>query len=295
VNLRRSGIFRGGLALGAALALLAAGAVGTGAAKSKAKPKAAAAPVFCANPVDNYREPLEKLQKMPALPEGGVTRFAPGGLTIAPTGPQGLLVGASSIGFRLTNSAVTATPKLNWTVLERLTRLTKNGQVLHPEGLKRINLSAIPAGGHRGLVFPLAATTAVYSLEITIQNRRGKPLGRYGEYVRVVGRVTNAGLGLAGYDNVAPGATLEACFENHGTASVLPGASTLERLDGTTWKPVTMPPTYAVATRWLGAGEGEKLGISIPPRALPGLYKVTVTGTTDLGEPVVVGAEFGVL
>ncbi len=283
------------LILGAVLALLAAGAVGAGAAKSKKQPKATAAPVFCANPVDNYREPLEKLQKMPTLPEGGVTRFAPAGLTISPTGPQGLLVGPSSIGFRLTNSAAAATPKLRWTVLERLTRLTKNGQDPHPEGLKRIDLGAIPAGAHRGLVFPLPAATAVYSLEITIQNHRGKPLGRYGEYVRVVGRIANAGLSLAAYDNLAPGSTLESCFENHGTASVLPGAETLERLDGTTWKTVNPPVTYAVATRWLGAGEAERLGVTIPPAAKPGLYKVTVTGTTDLGEPVAVAAEFGVL
>jgi hypothetical protein len=295
VILRRSGIFRGALVLGAVLALLGAVAVDAGAAKTKKQTKATTTPAFCANPVDNYRGPLEKLQKMPALPLGGVTRFAPAGLTISPTGPQGLLIGASSIGFRLTNSAPTATRTLNWTVLERLTRLTKNGQDLHPEGLKRINLKAVPAAAHRGLVFPLPATTAVYSLEITIQNHRGKPLGRYGEYVRVVSRVANAGLSLAGYENLPPGGTLEACFENHGTASVLPGAYTLERLDGTTWKTVNTPVTYALATRWLGAGEAERLGIAIPPAAKPGLYKVTVGGTTELGEPFVLAAEFGVL
>jgi hypothetical protein len=291
---------RGALVFGAVLALLFGGAVAAGAAKSK-KAKKATVPVFCANPVDNYLAPIEALQRMPALPEGGAPAFAPEGLTLAPTGPQGLLVGGSSIGFRLTNSAATATPMLNWTVLERLTRLTDNGRHPHPAGLKRINLKAIPAGKHRGLVFPLPATTAVYSLEVTIQNHRGRLLGRYGEYVRVVGRVVNAGLSLAAYDNVPAGATLEACFENHGTASILPTATLLERYDSSTatWHQVAAPPSYvpfqSIAVRTLGPGEAEKIGVAIPARAQSGLYRMTVTGTTDLGEPVAVGAEFGVL
>jgi len=152
-----------------------------------------------------------------------------------------------------------------------------------------------PAGKHRGLTFPLPASPAVYSVEVTIQNHRGRLLGRYGEYVRTIERKVEAGLTLPAYDNVPPGTTLESCFENKGTAYVLPGATTLERLDGTTWKPVDTPTTYSLATRTLGPGESEKLGIAIPPRALGGLYKLTVTGATELGEPVSVSAEFGVL
>ena len=106
------------------------------------------------------------------------------------TGPQGLLIGGSSVGFRLTNSAPEGTPTkvLKWVVLERLIRLTDNGQKLHPSGLKRIDLKQLPAGKHRGLTFPLPTSPAVYSVEVTIQNHRGRLLGRYGEYVRVVER-----------------------------------------------------------------------------------------------------------
>ena len=73
--------------------------------KAAKKAKVATAPVFCANPVNNYLAPIEKLQGIPAVPEGGVLRFAPEGMTLASTGPQGLLVGGSSVGFRLTNAA----------------------------------------------------------------------------------------------------------------------------------------------------------------------------------------------
>jgi hypothetical protein len=274
---------------------LGAAAPGAGAAKAK---KAAAVPApFCTNPNTNYLEPVQKLQAIPALPEGGVLRYAPEGTTLGVTGPQGLLIGGSSVGFRLTNSAPEGTPTkvLKWVVLERLIRLTDSGQKLHPSGLKRIDLKQLPAGKHRGLTFTLPTTPAVYSVEVTIQNHRGRLLGRYGEYVRVVERKVEAGLSLATYDNVAPGSTLEACFENKGSASMTPGATTLEHLDGTTWKPVNTPTTYSLATRLLGPGESEKLGIGVPPRALPGLYKLTVTGATDLGEPVTVAAEFGVL
>ena len=62
--------------------------------------------LVCSSPVvDNYWAPVEKLQPIPAVPEGGVLPFAPAGMTLGATGPQRLLVGASSIGFRLTNGA----------------------------------------------------------------------------------------------------------------------------------------------------------------------------------------------
>lgn len=284
-----------------AAAAIAAGSLaaapGAGAAKAKKKATATPPAPFCSSPNTNYLGPVQKLQPIPALPEGGVLRYAPPGMTLGVTGPQGLLVGGSTVGFRLTNSAPEGTPTkvLKWVVLERLIRLTDNGQKLHPSGLKRIDLKQLPAGKHRGLTFALPASPAVYSVEVTIQNHRGRLLGRYGEYVRTVERKVEAGLSLTAYDNVAPGSTLESCFENKGTAYVLPGASTLERLDGTTWKPVDTPTTYSLATRTLGPGESEKLGIAIPPRALPGLYKLTVTGATELGEPVTVTTEFGVL
>jgi hypothetical protein len=283
-----------------AAAAIAAGSLGAAPAAGAAKAKKAKATVpapFCSNPGTNYLAPVQKLQAIPALPEGGVLRFAPEGTTLGVTGPQGLLIGGSSVGFRLTNSAPEGTPTkvLKWVVLERLIRLTDSGQKLHPSGLKRIDLKQLPAGKHRGLTFPLPTSPAVYSVEVTIQNHRGRLLGRYGEYVRVVERKVEAGLSLPTYDNVPPGSTLEACFENKGTATMTPGATTLERLDGTTWKPVNAPTTYSLATRTLGPGESETLGIAIPPRALPGLYKLTVTGATDLGEPITVTAEFGVL
>lgn len=296
------------IALLAAVALVAATAAAlpgdAAAAKKHAKkPKASAGPTpFCSSPViDNYRAPLEKLQPIPALPEGGVLPFAPEGTTVGATGPQGVLVGGSSIGFRLTNSAATtATRPLDWTVLERLIRLTENGNRLHPSGLKRIDLKQLPAGKHRGLTFPLPSTPAVYSLEVTIQNHRGRLLGRYGEYVRVVERLVNVGLTLAAYDNVVPGSYLESCFENHGSASVTPTGTGLERYDGSSWRPVVVGPQYSPAQtaiqRTLGPGEGERIGTLIPPNAKPGLYKLTATGTVlDSGELVTVGAEFGVL
>jgi hypothetical protein len=300
---RRRGNLRGALGAFAVAALLGAGSLAAAVPAAGGATKKAAAPLpFCSNPVvDNYRAPLQTLQPIPALPEGGLLRYAPAGTTIAATGPQGLLIAGSNIGFRLTNAAPVGTPSktLNWTVLERLIRLTKNGHNLHPAGLKRIDLKQLPAGKHRGLTFPIAAMPAIYSLEVTIQNHRGRLLGRYGEYIRVVSRTVNVGMTLASYDNVVPGSYIESCFENHGTASVAPTGTRLERLDGTTWRPVVVGPQYSPAQsaiqRILGPGEAERIATLVPPNAKPGLYKLTSTGTTDLGEPVVLSAEFGVL
>jgi hypothetical protein len=288
--------------------LLAAGAPTTSDAAKRhgAKPKAAAPLPYCSNPIDNYRAPLETLQPIPALPEGGVLPFAPVGTTIGVTGPQGVLVGGSNVGFRLTNGAPTTDAKpqrLNWIVLERLIRLTENGHALHPAGLKRIDLAQLPAGKHRGLTFPIPETPAIYSVEVTIQNHRGRLLARYGHYLRVVGRTVSVGITLAATDNVAPGTTLEGCFENHGSASVLSGATRIERNVDGIWRPVAIGPIYTVPTpaapRILGPGESEKLGFYVPPDTRPGLYRA-VTGATVLSpslapaEELPLTAEFGV-
>ncbi len=291
-----------------ALALLAMGSAtlpgAVGAAKKKRKKPAATSKVFCSAPVvDNYWATIEKLKPIPAVPEGGVLPFAPEGLTLGVTGPQGLLVGGStSVGLRLTNAAAAGTPRLNWVVLERLIRFSADGSKIEPAGLKRIDLKQIAAGRYRGLTFPLTAAPGIYSLEITIQNHRGRRLGRYGEYLRVVNRTVDVGIKLAAYDNLVPGSYVESCFENHGSAAVAPTETSLERLDGTVWRPVAIPvgPQYAPAQspiqRALGPGEAERIGTLIPPEAKPGLYRLNATGTVlDSGEPILLSAEFGVL
>ncbi len=291
----------------ATAALLAAGSPASGSAAKHRKPKAtapAASPApFCSSPVvDDYWAPVERLQPIPAVPAGGVLPFAPAGTTLAATGPQRLLVGGTNIGFRLTNGAPATAAKprrLGWIVLERLIRLSHEGRRLHPAGLKRIDLKRLPAGKHRGLTFPIPPTPAIYSLEVTIQNHRGRLLGRYGEYVRVVERKVEAGLTLAAYDKIAPGSYLESCFENHGTAAITPTGTSLERFDGSTWRPVVVGPRYSPAQspiqRTLGPGEAERIATLVPPNARPGLYKLNAIGTTELGEPVALSAEFGVL
>jgi hypothetical protein len=306
MNRRWMGTLAGTLLAILAATLLATGgplAGNAGAAKKRKATHAQAAPAaFCSNPiVDNYRAPLEKLQPMPAVPEGGALPFA-AGMTVAATGPQGLLVGGSNIGFRLTDTAPEATPgkRLDWTVLERLIRLTDNGGRPHPAGLKRIDLAQLPAGKHRGLTFPIPDQPAVYSVEVTIQNHRGRLLGRYGEYIREVNRTVNTAITLAATDDVAPGSYLESCFENHGSAAVTPTGTSLERFDGTSWLPVVVGAQYSPAQttiqRTLGPGEGERIGTLIPPNAKPGLYKLTATGSVaDSGEPLTLAAEFGVL
>ncbi len=305
MSLRRRGTTHLAGVVFATAALLAAGGPATSVAARQAKPKKPKAPAaasFCSAPVvDNYWAPVEKLQPIPAPPEGGVLPFAPVGTTLAATGPQRLLLGGSNIGFRLANGAPAtgaAPRRLNWTVLERLIRLTDDGRNLHPEGLKRINLKQLPAGKHRGLTFPIPSKPAIYSLEVTIQNHRGRLLGRYGQYVRVVNRVVNVGIKLSATDKVVPGTNIESCFENHGSATVTPTGTNLERLDNGNWRPVAVGPQYSPSQsaiqRTLGAGEAERIATLVPPDAKPGLYKLNAFGTTDLGDPVAVAAEFGV-
>jgi hypothetical protein len=288
--------------VGLLLVVVVAGlpATGTAAKKKGGHKKAATSAAFCAPVVDDYYAPLRRLKPIPAVPEGGVLPFAPAGLTPGVTGPQGILVGGDTrVGLRLTNAGAKA-PRLRWIVLERLIRFSADGTRVQPAGLKRIDLARLPAGKHRGLTFPLTSAPGIYSLEITIQNHRGRLLGRYGEYLRVVDRTVDAGITLAAYDNLLPGSYLESCFENHGSAAVAPTGTSLERFDGRIWRPVAVGPQYAPAQtpieRALGPGEAERIGTLIPPNAKPGLYKLNVVGTVlDSGEPVSLSAEFGVL
>jgi hypothetical protein len=292
------------VALLTVLLAVAAGLSTAGAANKKGKTKKpATSAAFCPPVVDNYRAPLEKLKSIPAVPEGGVLPFAPAGLTLGITGPQGILVGGStSVGLRLNAATTAVTKPLGWVVLERLIRFSADGSRIEPAGLKRIDLKQLPAGKHRGLTFPLTSTPGIYSLEITIQNHRGRLLGRYGEYLRVVNRTVSAAIKLAAYDNVVPGAYLESCFENHGSATIAPTGTSLEHLENGTWRPVAVPvgPRYAPAQtaiqRALGPGEAERIGTLVPANAKPGLYKLNLAGTVlDSGEPVALSAEFGVL
>jgi hypothetical protein len=291
----------GGVLVAVIVALAATLPASGSAAKKKGRHrKAATSAVFCPAVVDDYRAPLEKLKPIPQVPVGGVLPFAPAGIALGVTGPQGILVGGDTrVGLRLTNSAAKA-PRLRWIVLERLIRFSADGTRIQPAGLERIDLRRLAASKHRGFNFPLGDTPGIYSLEITIQNHRGRLLGRYGEYLRVVDRTVDAGLTLAAYDNVVPASYVESCFENHGSAAVAPTGTSLERFDGRAWRRVGVGPQYVPAQtaiqRVLGPGEAERIGTLIPSDAKPGLYRLNATGTVvDSGEPVLLSAEFGVL
>ena len=149
-------------------------------------------------------------------------------------------------------------------MLERLIRLTEERHNLHPAGLKRIDLAQLPAGKHRGLTFPIPGNAAIYSLEVTIQNHRGRLLGRYGEYMRVVDRVVNAGITLAANDNVAPGSLprklLRKPRQRLGHAR-RDHPRTLRRRDLAPGRhrPAVRPRPDA-DPRTLGPGEGERIG-----------------------------------
>ena len=179
---------------------------------------------------------------------------------------------------------------LNWTVLERLIRLTHNGTRLHPAGLKRIDLKQLPAGKHRGLTFPIPDQPAVYSLEVTIQNHRGRLLGRYGEYIREVGRTVNAGTHprrlrqrrarhharrLLRKPRQRLGPRRPAPASNASTAR--PGARSSSA-------PSTRPdPSRDRASSAPAKPNGS--ASTCRPNALPGLYRERVTGGAVLGRP----------
>ena len=237
----------------ATAALLAAGSPATSGAARHAKPKkpktpAASTAPFCSSPVvDNYWAPVEKLQPIPAPPEGGVLPFAPVGMTLGATGPQRLLVGGSNIGFRLTNGApaTEAAPRrLDWTVLERLIRLTDE-RPQPPPGRPQTDRPEAAAGGQApraDLPDPEQAGDLLARSDDPEPPRPApRPLRRVHPRRQPPRQRRHHALG---HRQRRPRRQLESCFENHGSATVTPTGTNLERLEGDVWRPVALgPPT----------------------------------------------------
>jgi hypothetical protein len=268
---------------------------------------------FCEEPfVRDYAQPLSQMPPLRRLPDRrNDLPFGPAGLVVAnKSNPQrfgipfvqDLRPETKRVGFSLVNEGRGGTPRLDWTVvasLERVSRRARTSRLLASHSERVVRMAA---GGERRFLFRLPAGAALYRLTIEFRTASGRRLGRFGTYMRVLAPRLNTRLGLNATTFI-PGQTVSACLENFGTVSLFYGLGHLiEHFDGSTWSRAAIDPPRSRILIGLIAGPGAAARLedfAIPADAPPGLYRWVWSGKTwDVpkpGAPVVRTAEFQIL
>ncbi|HET7121167.1 MAG TPA: immunoglobulin-like domain-containing protein [Solirubrobacterales bacterium] len=231
-------------------------------------------PRFCHRHVlHDYLAPLAglpKLREPPFRRTGRFIRFH--GATIAASGPT-LAVSGGSAGFQIDWDR---NPR--WELTLRLARVDWQGRVMRWMGERRIRTSDLGQALITEPEFLLHGRPALYRTTLVIRSRKGRELGQFGNYYRVI-RPTMHGRLALGSDTYAPGSTLFARIENPGASFILFGAEfRIERLNRGTWGPapeapdVFPMPLYFVAP---GTTSNHCTVFPIPSPASPGRYRLS--------------------
>ena len=249
------------------------------------RPRAAAAGTCERETVVNYRAPLEALPHVRQAPRDERLTLGQIQVRVAKTGYE-LPTGASTQGFRLAFRTESVTPR--WELDAELRRVS----VAFPKGhlLATRHLTTKRVHGERPeeLTFPIASRPAIYRITMTIADARGRRLGRFGRYVRVLPFGLSPTLRLLG-GPYRPGEWVDGCLENRGVVALRFDSTWVERLEGSEWRPVVLAPQYRIAVSGVGEtllpGNAELTSGYLPPNAGPGTYRLAWTGSPfSLGE-----------
>lgn len=175
------------------------------------------------------------MPSLPKLPASGRLPFAPEGLSLA-GGDSYLLTGGGDAGYSL-ESYTRNLYKLRWLVELEATRINSSGVPLKQIASKSVDLSRARSYYEHplSLTVHLPSRTAYYRLDLFFRDLRGRALGHYAQYVRVLPRRMRARLSI-GATSVSPGDVIGFRVENIGTASLTYGARfSIERRTGSVW------------------------------------------------------------
>jgi len=222
-----------------------------------------------------------------------------------------LLVGNSAVGFSLSYSPYRRnhhlSPRLDWNILARLTRVDRRGQAKKVLGVIEKRVSRLRStddrpSGNLSLAFDIPKP-GLYRIESTFHDQSGKRLGRFGEYFRALRPSLDARLTLNG-TSFQPGDTVSARLENYGTESLFYGLDySIEYYNGASWTRSPTQPTYTVVPAiGLGIGPGQAAScwnFHIPTDAPSGLYRFVkevehAGGGFTRAKPLTLAAEFNV-
>jgi hypothetical protein len=224
--------------------------------------------------VHDYLSPLAKMPKLHQLPESGHLPFAPKRVSFYRSSGSPLVVGQGSISYSL--KAQGRQSRLDWVITASLVRVDPHGGAVADATSKRRHVGIIGSGRLITIGFPLPAKPAFYRLRLAFLDKDGQPLGKYGEYVRVVRPTLNVRLNTSA-DSYRRGQTAFARVENLGTESVAFGGEfSIEHFIGARWEkdPASPSGPWPRRLRRLGAGEAAQcISFEIPSVESPGRYR----------------------
>lgn len=253
---------------GALLSLLALCATAAPASAAEAEPP------FCKRHVlHDYLAPLQglpKLREPPYRRTGKYVRFH--GAMISASSPT-LIVGSARAGFEL---GWDRNPK--WQLTLTVNQVDWHGRVQRRVGVRHLPLGALGQALFAEPNIVLGGPPALYRATLVIRSARGRMLGQFGSYYRVVRPSVNGRLTTSS-PTYPPGGTLFARIENPGAAFVLFGAEfKIEKLEDESWIPA--PETPDVFTMGLynvapGVTSGHCTVFPIPTTTPPGIYRLS--------------------
>jgi hypothetical protein len=260
------------------LAVLAISLLACGDGMAVAKP-------FCEGDLArDYEAPFQRMPSVHAPPEGELP-FGPRNMSLFRVDWRSVVLRGSNLGYRFgAKDAGTRTLRLNWDVAARLVAVDAGGRPVRQVARERKRFSSVGGYDKRGynlpeFVFP-AKHVGLYRLDLSFRSLRGRALGRYREYFRVVPRTVKMDLRL-GSSEFHPGETVYARVANLGTNGMnVPFRYAVERLDGAAWvgAGATTTPGDALSPEenwWMQGGELVPCTeYALPPDAEPGAYRV---------------------
>lgn len=252
----------------------------------------------------DYLAPFRGLPKLGAPPFELPRRFGPPGLELRP--PENLLNHARFDGYTLKFAMAHKVARVDWVLTASLVRIDRHGRALGRPAAKRRRLRRVAGLSEHRIGFKLAGPPALYRIELEVRDgASGKPLGRYGEYVRVARRRLDAHVVVAP-PLLRAGETAAVGVAEYGTGLIdfIHTRYSVEVLDGSAWAPTPIEVHTPSQIFGLYAADGELTycsTISIPPGTAPGRYRVVAPAEHTWGipaphrTPLDVDGDFGVV
>lgn len=232
--------------------------------------------------IPDYVSPWKGLPEVRSMPAEGKLPFGPGNIFVEKSGDGPVVFGAGKVGATIYNRYVRGVPPradLDWLFTLSLVQVDRRGRRLGAARLISKRIGDLGGDEEVSLLLQVNRGPAIYRLGIGIFDQSRKPLGQFGEYVRVMReRPSRARLAL-NKSSFYSGESVEARIENRGPRSLFFGLSyRVEAFDGDDWtaSAIQPPPMPLIGLSIRPAEAASCWRFQIPPEAAVGRYRLAV-------------------
>jgi hypothetical protein len=254
---------------------------------------------FCRSEVvvRDFLRPIRALPRSHPLPRSGRLPFGPASFRLVP--PRRQLVVFGRGGFELFGS-ITGSPRnrpLGWSVVSQLRRVDEDGRVLRMVEQQRQFISRIAGFAGRNFGFGGRVAPGLYRLDLTIETKDRRIIGRYSEFYRAIQARSDSRLAISG-DMFEANATGFLRVENYGTVDTTYSYEyRIWRNDQGKRVKVPLAPLMVSNDRPLAAvgRAGHCFSFAVPQDAATGTYEIGVRVNNPLlDKPSFIFAQFRV-